>query len=149
MLLLKTITQENWRLVANLSVSSEQTTFIESNKDSLLEAAFDKTFDWIPLALYDDNVLVGFTMIGDFKEVEKSIWLDRFMIDQHFQGQKYGKKFLKTIVEHIKHNWSVETIFLSATKENKKIFSFYESVGFINTHTLDEKNGEVIMTLTF
>lgn len=32
MLLLKTIAQENWRLVSDLSVNSEQTTFIESTK---------------------------------------------------------------------------------------------------------------------
>lgn len=147
MLFLETITQENWRLVANLSVTKEQRGFIESNGDSLLEAAFDKKFNWMPLALYDEESLVGFAMIGDFNEDQKSIWLDRLMIDQHFQGKKYGKNFLKLILNFIKDNWSVETIILSAHKENQSIFSFYESFGFKNTHKIDQENGEIIMVL--
>ncbi len=147
MLFLETITQENWRLVANLSVTKEQRGFIESNGDSLLEAAFDEKFNWMPLALYDEESLVGFAMIGDFNEDQKSIWLDRLMIDQHFQGKKYGKNFLKLILNFIKDNWSVETIILSAHKENQSIFSFYESFGFKNTHKIDQENGEIIMVL--
>ncbi|HCM89784.1 MULTISPECIES: GNAT family N-acetyltransferase [Vagococcus] len=147
MLFLETITQDNWRLVANLSVTKEQINFIELNSDSLLEAAFDEKFNWMPLALYDEAILVGFAMIGDFNEDQKSIWLDRLMIDQHFQGKKYGTQFLKLILNFIKDNWSVKTIILSAHKENQSIFSFYEAFGFKNTHKVDKENGEIIMIL--
>ncbi|MGX7024218.1 GNAT family N-acetyltransferase [Vagococcus hydrophili] len=147
MLQLKKINQENWRHVANLSVSPDQLDFIETNKESLLEAAFDTKYNWLPLALYDEQQLVGFSMIGDYNANTKSIWLDRLMIDQHFQGQRYGKRFLQLILDFIKESWKIETIILSAHEENESIFSFYESFGFKNTHQIDKENGEIIMIL--
>ena len=148
MLHLTKITTDNWRLVANLSVHNSQETFIEPNSISLLEAAFDQQLNWLPLAIYDDEQVIGFTMLGAFNQADQSIWLDRFMIDQHFQGQGYGKKAFSLILNFIKSNWEVKTVILSAHEENKEIFAFYESFGFINTHQFDEVFHEIIMVLS-
>lgn len=147
MLHLKQITQDNWRLVTNLSVSTHQKSFIEPNSISLLEASFDHSFNWTPLAIYDNDTVIGFTMIGAYKQLDKSIWLDRFMIDQQFQGQGYGKKSFQLIIDFIQANWDVEKIILSAHEENETIFSFYETFGFNNTHQLDDIHHEIIMVL--
>lgn len=149
MLSLKKVTQDNWRAVANLSVKHQQHSFIEANSISLLESAFDLSFSWVPLALYDKDTLIGFAMVGAFDKQENSIWLDRFMIDQNFQGKGYGKKALPLIIDFIKHNWEVNQIILSAHEENQEIFSFYEAFGFKNTHQLDKQFHEIIMTLTW
>ncbi|WP_265455706.1 GNAT family N-acetyltransferase [Enterococcus sp. HY326] len=147
-LYLKEITEENWREVANLSVTTDQKNYIETNKDSLLEAVFDKSLNWLPLALQDGEIIVGFAMVGAFDEKTKSIWLDRLMIDRKFQHQGYGKRFLKELVDYLQQNWIITQIFLSVHQENKKIFQFYEAAGFVNTHQVDPVNGEIIMVLT-
>lgn len=148
MLHLTKITTDNWRLVADLAVHDSQKTFIEPNSISLLEAAFDQHLNWLPLAIYDGEKVIGFTMIGAFNQEDQSIWLDRFMIDQHFQGKGYGKKAFALILDFIKSNWEIKYILLSAHEENREIFSFYEAFGFKNTYQLDEVFHEMIMVLS-
>lgn len=143
------VTQENWRQVIKLQVSKKQKHFIESNEVSLLEAAYDKIYAWQPFALRVDEVIVGFAMIGAYDQVQKYIWLDRFMIDQSFQGQGYGRHFLEKLLVFIKLTWSVEMVVLSTHQQNKAAISFYEQNGFVNTTRLDEENGELMMTYKY
>lgn len=63
-LLIKDVDESNWRDIVALSVSKDQEAFIETNGQSLLEAAYDVSLNWQPLALYDDRQLIGFSMIG-------------------------------------------------------------------------------------
>jgi len=147
MLILKPVSQKNWRLVTGLTVANDQTNFIESNKDSLLEAAFDKSLNWIPLALYDDENIIGFSMVGAFNEHQKYIWLDRFMIDKNFQNRGYGKLFLNKIISYISRKWDVNKIILSVHKDNEYVLHFYKKTGFVNTNEIDSLNGEIIMIL--
>lgn len=143
------VTPANWRDIAALHVAPDQIDFIESTPDCLLEAAYDTQLDWHPFGLYDSDRPVGFTMIGAYNAEQHTIWLDRFMIDEHAQHQGYGRQFFAKTVAYIKATWPVRQIFLSAHEENTEIFPFYESFGFINTHKKDPSNGEIIMTMTW
>ncbi len=143
------VTQENWRQVIKLQVSKKQKHFIESNATSLLEAAYDKSYSWQPFALMTDEKTVGFAMIGAYDQLQKYIWLDRFMIDQDFQSKGYGRYFLEKLLVFIKLTWSVEMVVLSTHQQNKAAISFYEQNGFVNTTRLDEENGELMMTYTY
>ena len=44
------VSQSTWRTIAALKVSESQHTFIEDNTTSLLEAAYDTSLHWVPLA---------------------------------------------------------------------------------------------------
>lgn len=139
------VSQSTWRTIAALKVSESQHTFIEDNTTSLLEAAYDTSLHWVPLALYKEETIVGFAMVGAYNEQEQSIWLDRLMIDQHWQKLGLGKKFMPLLLDYLFCHCTVEKIYLSAHKENKTIFSFYTAFGFRHTHHIDPENGELIM----
>ncbi|MGM0212565.1 GNAT family N-acetyltransferase [Enterococcus sp. AZ109] len=146
-LMIRAVDEDNWRQVVQLSVQPDQKNFIESNAQSLLEAAYDRSLDWHPLALHDGDTLVGFAMVGALRD--QSMWLDRIMIDQHLQGQSYGKHFIPLLLDYMQENFAVNKVYLSAHEENKKIFAYYQRFGFVDSKKHDPANGERIMFYSF
>lgn len=144
-LIIKDIDETNWQAVVALSVAKNQEEFIESNGQSLLEAAYDVSLNWRPLALYDENQLVGFSMIGTRNG--ESMWLDRLMIDVRFQGNGYGGRFIPLLIDYMKAHYLIKRIYLSVHEENKKIIPYYQRFDFIDSHQYDPENGERIMYL--
>lgn len=142
---IKAVEESNWREIAALSVSADQRGFIESNAQSLLEAAYDSSLQWHPLALYHETTIVGFAMIGA-KEGNK-MWLDRFMIGAEFQRKGYGSLFMPLLIDHMKRHYQIARIYLSVHDENKKIIPYYQRFGFIDSQQYDLENGERIMYL--
>lgn len=144
-LLIKDVDESNWRDIVALSVSKDQEAFIETNGQSLLEAAYDVSLNWHPLALYDDRQLIGFSMIG--AKQDKSMWLDRLMIDAKFQGKHYGSLFIPLLINFMKEQYEIERIYLSVHEENEKIIPYYQRFGFIDSQRHDPENGERVMYL--
>lgn len=142
---IKPVEEHNWREVTKLKVSSAQTNYIESNDQSLLEAAYDKRHDWMPHALYYDEIMIGFAMIGAYNVEEKYIWLDRFMIDEHFQGKGHSKPLLHKLLLMIKKKWNPDTIVLSIDSTNENAYYLYEKIGFHINGIIDPNNGEKLM----
>lgn len=142
---IKAVEESNWREVVALSVSEDQYEFIESNAQSLLEAAYDSTLEWHPLALYYKTKIVGFAMIGAKEGTE--MWLDRFMIGAEFQGQGYGSLFMPLLIDYMKQHYRITRIYLSVHDENEKIIPYYQRFGFIDSRQYDPANGERIMYL--
>lgn len=122
------VTTENWRAVAALSVSKEQQSFIESNAFSLAECLFEKNAT--SLALYDGETLIGYAMYGWQNNVNKSVWLDRFMIDYRFQGNGYAKRFIPILLEYFQQLFESRTIYLSLHQHNSRAQRLYEHFGF-------------------
>ncbi len=85
------VTEKNWRSVSALNVAKDQQQFIESNAFSLAESLYEG--NGTSVGLYDGETLVGYAMYGWYCEKRKSIWLDRFMIDQQYQGKRIRKTF--------------------------------------------------------
>lgn len=135
------VTKENWRSVAALSVSEQQTHFIESNAFSLAECLFEKNAK--SLGLYDDKTLVGYAMYGWPNRVKKSAWLDRFMIDYHYQGKGYAKHFLPLLIRYIQQQYDCKTIYLSLHRDNTRALKLYEFFGFRLNGEID-KEGPVV-----
>ncbi|GCF95570.1 diamine N-acetyltransferase [Enterococcus florum] len=146
-LLIKDVDETNWRKIVALSVSKNQQDFIESNAQSLLEAAYDVSLQWRPLALYDDAQLVGFSMVGAKRG--KEMWLDRIMIGTDFQGKGYGTKFISLLMDFMKEHYGINRIYLSVHDKNKKIIPYYQRFGFIDSQRYDPANGERLMYFDF
>ena len=85
-------------------------------------------------------------MYGDYNVKEKSIWLDRLMIDSNFQGQGLGKAALDVIISHLKENFELKSIYLSVHDTNWQAITLYESFGFLNTKNRDQHNNELIFS---
>lgn len=138
------VSEENWRAVANLAVAPGQEGLIESNTQSLLEAAYDSSLGWRPLALWQEDHLVGFAMIGAEDSERQTIWLDRLMLGADFQCQGLGRHFLRKLLQWIKTEYHVQGVFLSLHRENQRAARLYQSEGFVDLAQVDPENGEAI-----
>lgn len=125
------ITKDNENTVLNLKIKTQQLSFIESIEDCLKEAK--ELSLWRPVGIYDNQVLIGFAMYGLWKEegTHGRVWLDRFLIDQRFQGKGYGKKALQAIIKHIYQEYGYPKIYLSLYEDNLVALHLYQSLGFV------------------
>ncbi|MBH5319613.1 GNAT family N-acetyltransferase [Paenibacillus sp. GSMTC-2017] len=138
---LEEVTAANWREVAALQVAEEQGQFIESNSFSMAESLFEG--NGISLALYDGEMLVGYAMYGWYSEEKQSIWLDRFMIDQQYQGRGYAKRFIALLLDYMSKKVVVKKVNLSLHPDNQLAMKLYESFGFRLTGAIDD-DGPVV-----
>ncbi|WP_338751508.1 GNAT family N-acetyltransferase [Bacillus sp. FJAT-52991] len=126
-LCMKEVCADNWKAIALLSVTEEQQPFIESNAYSIAQSMFEH--EWKSVGLYDGETLVGYAMYGP-KRSTGHIWLDRFMIDQHYQGQGYATRFLQILLKQMTETYESNQIFLSVFAKNKTAQRLYEKFGF-------------------
>lgn len=152
----KEITNRNIWKVCTLEVFNEQKDFVAENIQSLAEAYATRNEgnNALPLAIYDDDVLIGFTMIGkgtvgneDESELIKNNYvLWRLMIDKRFQGKGLGWKSLDAIIKYIKTFpfGEAEYIWLSYEPENAHAREIYLKYGFVET---EEKCGNEIIAV--
>ncbi|EMA6343137.1 GNAT family N-acetyltransferase [Bacillus cytotoxicus] len=135
------VTANNWRSVAALHVASEQQQFIESNAFSLAESLYEG--NGTSIGLYDGETLVGYAMYGWYSKENDSVWLDRFMIDYHFQGQGYAKRFLHLLIPYLQEKFQCKKVYLSLHPDNNIAMKLYESFGFRLTGDIDD-SGPVV-----
>ncbi|MBY0597910.1 GNAT family N-acetyltransferase [Bacillus bingmayongensis] len=131
------VTANNWRSVAALDVATEQQQFIESNTFSLAESLYEE--NGTSVGLYDGETLIGYAMYGWYSAKDDSVWLDRFMIDYHFQGNGYAKRFLHLLIQYLQQKFQCKKIHLSLHPENKPAMRLYESFGFHLTGDIDDE----------
>ena len=137
------ITEDNYEDCLNLKVSDSQKSFVASNVYSLAEAwVFHETA--YPFAIYGDDKMVGFIMMGFYKpKGVYTIW--RFMIDERFQGQGYGKAAILLAIEYLKNRFNLNEIYTSFVIGNNTAERLYYSVGFRQTGEIE--NGQIGMCL--
>lgn len=127
MVKLKEITRENFWDAVSLEVATEQCDFVTSNAVSIAQSKVQP--ECIPLAVYDDEVLVGFVMYC-IDEDDGEYWIYRMMVDKNYQSKGYGKKTLELLLDKIKEDKSRNKIFLGVHKESTAAVKLYESFGF-------------------
>ena len=89
---LRPLDAENWEACIALQVSEEQEDFVASNLYSIAQTRFEPT--WVPLVIYDGDIMVGFTMYD-----EADYEIIRLMIDQEHQGKGYGRSAMELLIE--------------------------------------------------
>ena len=128
---LKPVTAENLDAVLMLKVNDDQKRFVTSTAESLAQAyVYPKTA--FPFAVYSDDTIVGFIMMGYYEE-KKYYTLWKLMIDRQYQGRGYGKAALELGVVFLKERFRVKEIFTGVIPENKAAKNLYRSVGFEDT----------------
>ena len=147
---LEKVNHKNVWDVVELSVHESQKNFVAPNGGSLMEAYIAITSEdayAYPFAVYDDETLVGFLMIGyneagieeeapDILKNNYSLW--RLMIDKQYQGKGFGKEAVQLALEFIR-TWphgKAAYCALSYEPENEIAKALYRSFGF-------EENGEM------
>ena len=157
MIRLKKINGENIWDILKLSVSDNQKEFVACNDISIIEAysAITSNGYAFPFGIFEDNMPVGFLMIGydkddywfDAPDIAKgnyNLW--RLMIDKHYQNKGYGKQAIELALKFVRTFpcGKAEFIWLSYESENTVAKKLYSSFGFVET---GEKDGEEIIAV--
>ena len=110
---IKPISAENKKEALQLNVKTEQSSFIEPVSQCIQEA--EQLDLWNPVAIYHGTDMIGFAMYGFFpyEDTHGRVWLDRFLIDNRYQGKGYGKAALKLLITRLFCEYQCNTIYLS------------------------------------
>lgn len=132
---LKEITKDNFDDCINLKVAEDQKSFVASNVESI---ALSKIYPHLfPLAIYNDEELVGFTLHGKDPE-SKNYYIFRIMIDEKFQGKGFGKQATLKLIELIGRNDDCNEVYLFLVEGNKVAENLYLNIGFERTGIIKE-----------
>jgi diamine N-acetyltransferase len=138
------ITRENWEQCVRLKVATEQESFVASNAVSLAQSKYET--EWIPLAVYDDDEMVGFAMYGVYRD-EGKYWILRVMVDHRFQGKGYGRAAMGLVLDRLRATPGCDEVAISYEPENDVARRLYASFGFRETGEVVE--GESVARLSF
>jgi len=137
---LRPIDETNEEVCATLRVTEEQAGLIAPNAKSLEWAKTNP--NCVPLAVYADDVMVGFVM---YEPRGNGIFsIHRCMIDAKNQRQGFGRRAMELTIERIRQLGGI-TIYLSFRPENNAARRLYESLGFVK-HEI-EPDGEIVYRL--
>ena len=127
---LKDIDRQNWEEAIGLAVAPEQKHFVASNVYSIAESKFDPAL--VPLAIYADGLMVGFTMYGVDTSTGEH-WIIRLMVDRRFQGRGYGRAAMAEVIQRLQARPDCREIFVSYEPDNDVAATLYRSLGFEDT----------------
>lgn len=141
---IRDVTPHNKSQILSLHIAKEQLSFIESTEQCLQEAKEDTRY--IPVGLYKGDDAVGFAMYGLFSDDAKGqrVWLDRYFIDENYQGQGLDKYFLQQLIDFLASKYNCSQIYLSVYDYNEVTIRLYEKFGFYFNGELDTL-GEKVM----
>lgn len=158
MIRLEKVNGKNVWDILKLGVSDDQKSFVAGNDISIIEAYTATTGNGyaFPFGIYEDEVPVGFLMIGfdvddywdDAPDIAKgnyNLW--RLMIDKAYQGKGLGRKAVNLALDFIKTLpcGAAKYCWLSYEPENEVARRLYSSFGFAETGEMDGR--EVIAVL--
>ena len=148
-----------WKII-KLKVSDEQKDFVAPNDLSIIEAYVTITGNGhaFPFGIYDDDVPVGFVMIGydvddSYDNPPKiaygnySIW--RLMIDEKFQNRGYGRTALQLALDFVRTFpcGKAEYCYLSYEPDNEKAKKMYADFGFKENGEMDDDEVVAVLKL--
>lgn len=140
---LREITIENFEECLNVSVAENQKHFVSPPVKSL---AALKVFPFFtPLAIYNEEEIVGFVMFG-FNPLREKYWIVNLLIDERFQGRGYARAAMTKLIEGLKQLPDCKEIFISFVPGNVGAEKLYTNLGFEKTGDTEE-NGEIILRL--
>lgn len=125
MISFRKITKKNIWNIVSLNDGNTSDSYVDYTHNVLLHALFfRKNLDYVK-AIYSNKMPIG---IIYFYEINKTVWINSFMIDHKFQNKGLGKKSFSKILNFIKKNYSVNKIELATS--NPVAQKLYESFGF-------------------
>lgn len=131
---LRDVTTENWRQVCALEVAEDQKSLIAPNWYSLLQAVYGFSGELsflhlVPLAVYAAEQPVGLVMYNA-GPAEEHFFIMRIMIDQHEQGQGYGRAALELLITRLKQRPQAREVAISYVPGNRVAEHLYRALGF-------------------
>lgn len=140
---LRTITEQNYQKILDLSTGAGQEEFVAQNVRSLAQA-------WVfrdrarPYALYEGEEPVGFIMF-DWRPEKKWVEIWRLMIDYRLQGKGYGRAAVQKALEFLRESGLFDKVQINYVEENQGAKHLYRSMGFQETGAME--GNEVVMEM--
>lgn len=137
------ITNRNIWKVCMLEPFEDQKDFVAENIQSLVEAYATRNEgnNALPLAVYADDTLIGFVMIGkgtvgneeESELIKENYSLWRLMIDHKYQGKGLGKQTMDAVMALIRTFpfGEAKKVWLSYEPENTRARKLYHQYGFV------------------
>ena len=141
---LRDITRDNWHQCTRLKVAPDQEHFVASNAVSMAQSKYEP--EYIPLAVYDEEEMVGFVMYGKDR-TDGKYWIARVMVDHRQQGKGHGRAAMQLLLDRIGALPDCDEILISYEPENEVARRLYASLGFRETGEIAE--GEAVARLSF
>jgi diamine N-acetyltransferase len=116
----------------NYHLAKKGEKYVAKNSHTLIEAIFDKKIDNVKAISIDDKI-IGLVY---FPVYNKTVWINRFMIDQRYQG--YGKEAFNKLLKYIKTKYKPSNIYISSS--NPIAIELYKKFGFIKKNNKQTKN---------
>ncbi len=129
-LTLQPVSRENWRAVAQLTVTPHQAAFVAAPSYYLAMCCYDDT--WHPLAIVRDDAVIGLCMWG-IDPADGSCWLGGVLIDHRYQGQGYGKAAVQAALALLATQHGYCAFALSYHPRNRVAKQLYHALGFRET----------------
>lgn len=139
------ITKENLDAVLELKTTKEQEAYVSTVAHSLAQAWVYRNTAY-PFAIYDDDVLVGFVMIG-FYEAKQQYTLWKLLIDEQYQHRGYGRQTVELAKQYLIDTFGVTEICLGVHEDNTAAIRLYQFAGFTATGETDGDQLEMKWTL--
>lgn len=138
---LREITMENLDDILSLKVFETQERFVSTTAYSLAQAwVFKETA--FPFAVYADQILVGFLMLGYYQiKNQYTVW--KLLIDEQYQHRGYGREAMKLAIKYIKEHFQAKEVYLAVSKGNTAAEKLYTSLGFRKTGEANETGFEM------
>ncbi len=145
MVYLKEVTKENIDEVLELSVREDQKSFVSTTAESLAQAyAYKETA--FPFAVYNDDTMVGFIMMG-YYEVKNYYTLWKFLIDKKYQHMGYGREALMQGISFMRDKFNIKEIYTGVAPGNSVAKGLYQSIGFEDTGQIEFNMEEMCLKL--
>ena len=143
------ISLENWEDALDLKVSEDHKQYVASNIYSIAEGQFYP--DVNAYGIYNDELMVGFTMYGTIKGSDSDdddfrFWIWRLMVAEDQRGKGYGREATKLAIEEARSKGHT-CVVLSTEPHNHKAIKLYESLGFKATGKIEDDEEEYILNL--
>ena len=130
------ITKDNLEEVMALEGFEHQKSFVSSTAASLAQAYVYRETAF-PFAVYADNTLVGFIMLG-YYEARKQYTLWKFLMDKEYQNRGYGKEALKQGIRYLRNTFDAKEIYTGVSVGNEQAKHVYQSLGFVETGLVED-----------
>jgi len=141
---LRDITRENWRECAGMRVEFSQLHFVGHNLSSLAQSKYEP--ECVPLAIYNDEQMVGFVMYRPEDHGLAKIWfIQRLMIGEFHQKKGYGRAAMNILIDRLRSQPGYNAILVSVVPQNTVAQKLYKDLGFKDTGEIEK--GELVYRL--
>lgn len=142
---LRALTTSNWFQCTQLEVTDEQKQLFPAPVVYwIAESKFVK--DYEPLAIYDDEELVGFIVYCNTPDHDGNYWIPALMIDAKFQRKGYARAAMIELINYMRTNYGCDRLMIGHRPNNIAAGRLYNSLGFMKVSE-ELVDGEVVRLL--